>query len=181
MTTGRATRQAKETTAMPAILRNTPPGFDWGWFSREDPRMHLQVLHAKNKQESEYKVWLETRGRRTCEADGKIPSKIFKAIQADVTRYRRYIEDRWVRFMILNNWLEAHLSAPQVTLVAYPRTPNAFNRVVDLTKDVTAKEAMKLTELDVVLSVEMASLQIWPQLSEDLRQDVRLSTILWED
>jgi hypothetical protein len=179
MATGRTTRQAKDPAVMPVILRNTPPGFNWGWFSREDPRMHLQVVDPRTTKEK-YKIWLEAHGRRVIEPAGPIRSGVLKTITSAITEHRQFIEDRWVRFMILNSWLEAHLSAPQVTLVAYPRTPNAFNRLVNLTEDLTEKEAMKLTELDIGLSVEMASLQIWPQLPEDLRQDVRLSTILWE-
>jgi hypothetical protein len=179
MATGQKTAQARESAAMPVILRDIPPGINWGWYSCEEPRMHLQVVDSRTPKEK-YKIWLEARGRRIIEPDRAIPSRILRAISAAITEHRQFIEDRWVRFMILNSWLEFHLAPPQVTLAVYPRTPNTFNRIVDLTKDVTAKEAMKLTELDVGLSVEMASLQIWPQLPEDLRQDVRLSTILWE-
>jgi hypothetical protein len=179
MTTGRTTRQAKDPAAMPVILRNTPPGFNWGWFSREDPRMHLQVVDPRTSKEK-YKIWLEAHGRRVIEPAGPIRSRVLKTITTAITEHRQFIEDRWVRFMILNSWLEAHLSAPQVTLVAYPRTPNAFNRLVDLTEDLTEKEAMKLTDQDVGLSIEMASLQIWPWKPPDEWTDLRLSTILWE-
>jgi hypothetical protein len=179
MATGRTTRQAKEIAAMPVILRNTPPGLNWGWFSREDPRMHLQVVNSRASEEK-YKIWLEERGHRIIKPAGAIPSRILKAISAAITEHRQFVEDRWVKFMILNGWLEAHLAAPQVTLVAYPRTPNAFNRLVDLTGDLTEKEAMKLTEQDVGLSIEMASLQIWPWKPSDEWQDLRLSSLLWE-
>ncbi len=90
------------------------------------------------------------------------------------------IEDRWVSFMIRKDWLQAHLTPPQVTLVAYPGTPNSFTRVVDLREDILEEEAMSLVQADLRLSPERASLQIWPRKPEDQRQDIRLSTILWQ-
>jgi hypothetical protein len=179
MTTGRMTRQAREIAAMPVILSNIPPGFDWGWHSREEPRMHLQVVEPRIPKEK-YKIWLEAHGRRVIEADDPIQSRVWKAVSAAITKHRQFIEDRWVRFMIRKGWLEAHLAPPKVTLVVYPRTPNSFTRVVDLTEDLLEDEAMSLTDQDVTLSPEMASLQIWPRLPADERQDVRLSPILWE-
>ena len=165
---------------MPVILRNTPPGFNWGWFSREDQRMHLQVVDPRTPKEK-YKVWLEAQRRRVIEPDGPIPSKILKAISTAVTEHRQFVEDKWVRFMIRNGWLEAHLTPPMVNLVAYPRTPNAFTRIVDLRRDLLEKEAMSLEDRDLGLSPLMASLQIWPWKPPDEWTDIRLSTILWED
>src|ERR1022692_1949001 len=34
----------KKAPKMTVILRGLPKGFDWGWYSREDPRMHLQIV-----------------------------------------------------------------------------------------------------------------------------------------
>ncbi|MFN4259529.1 MAG: hypothetical protein ACK4RK_09535 [Gemmataceae bacterium] len=178
MTTERKARLAKKVTAMPVLLPDVPPGFDWGWYSREDPRMHLQTVDEQHR--NAYKVWLETRGHRTIEPATTIPSKVFKALKASITSNRQTIEDRWISFMIRQGWLQAHLAAPQVTLVAYPSTPNSFTRNVDLTQHLTEEEILKLTDADVRLSPERASLQIWPRKPEDQRQDVRLSTVLWE-
>lgn len=178
MAAERKVRLGRKIIAMPVVLSNTPPGFNWGWHSREDPRMHLQTVDEQHR--NEYKVWLETRGRRTIEPVTKIPSKVMKALTASINAKRQTIEDHWVSFMIRQGWLQAHLVAPQVTLVAYPSTPNSFTRNVDLTQHLTKEEILKLTDADVRLSPEMASLQIWPRKPEDQRQDVRLSTVLWE-
>src|SRR4051812_31009476 len=70
-------KKAKE---MPAILRDVPPGFNWGWYSREDPRMHLQTVDAEHQ--GDHKVWLEARGRRVFEPAMKIPSRVLKEIRA---------------------------------------------------------------------------------------------------
>jgi len=163
---------------MPVIIRDTPPGYDWGWYSREDQRMHLQTVDEQHR--NEYKIWLETRGRRTFEAVTKIPSKVLKAIQARVARKRMTVEDHWVSFIIRRGWLRAHFAAPKVTLTVYPNTPNAFTREVDLTEDLLAEEIQALRPKDIRLSPEMASLQIWPSRPEDEREDIRLSTIIWQ-
>jgi hypothetical protein len=162
---------------MPVIIRDTPAGHDWGWYSREDPRLHLQTVDEQHR--NEYKVWLETRGRRTCEAATKIPGKVLKAIQGRVARNRQTIEDRWVSFMIRKGWLQAHLAASQVILIVYPNTPNSFERAIDLTEHLTLEEIQALRPEDIKLSPEMASLQIWPARPEDQREDVRLSTVIW--
>lgn len=179
MTTERTSRLARKATAMPVLLPDVPPGFDWGWYSREDPRMHLQVVNPKAPTDK-YKVWLENRGRRVIEPDAPIKSSIFKAVSGAIKKNRQFIDDRWVSFMIRQGWLEAHLDPPKVTLAAYPRMPNTFTRIVDLTQDLLEDEAMSLVASDVRLSPEMASLQIWPRKPKDQRQDIRLSAVLWQ-
>jgi hypothetical protein len=179
--TERKSRLARIITAMPVILRNVPSGFNWGWYSREDPRMHLQVVDPRSPKEN-YKVWLETRGRRTVEPATQIKGGVLRAITAEIMKHRQYIEDHWVRFMIDNGWIQLHLKAPVVTVVAYPNTPNKFTRNVDLTQYFLKELVMNLTEKDVTLSREMASLRVFDQRpEEEEKQDIRLSTILWTD
>ena len=62
---------------MPVIIRNVPPGFNWGWYSREDPCMHVQTLDGP-----EYKIWLEEAGKRVFEPVGRtrwLPTQVFQA------------------------------------------------------------------------------------------------------
>ncbi|HYV36231.1 MAG TPA: hypothetical protein VE988_11035 [Gemmataceae bacterium] len=180
MTTLRKARPKKKTPhAMPVVLRNIPPGYDWGWYSREDPRMHLQTVDERHK--NDHKVWLENGGRRAVEVAKDTPAKILKSLRAAIAVNRQTIEDRWASFMIRQGWLAAHLAAPFVTLVAYPGTPNSFARVVDLRQHLLENEAMGLVPKDIKLSAEMSSLQIWPHKPPIEWEDIRLSTILWED
>src|SRR5437660_11263807 len=104
-TTGkpRAT-SSKPRAAMAVILRDVPAGHNWGWFSREDARMHLQTLDRKNF--GLYKIWLEHRGKRVVEPEGAVPAKILKTLTAEIERKRRHIEGRWTNFMIDNGWIE---------------------------------------------------------------------------
>src|SRR5436190_22797593 len=93
--------------AMAVILRDVPAGHNWGWFSREDQRMHLQSLDRKNF--GLYKVWLEHRGKRAIEPVGILPAKVLKRLSAEVERKRRYIEGRWTSCMIDRGWSELHV------------------------------------------------------------------------
>src|SRR5207248_1477031 len=160
------------------IIADSPPGYDWGCYSREDPRMHLQTVDRQHR--NLYKIWLEVRGRRTIELATKIKSDVLKEIRSAIRQQRQTVEDHWVEFMIHQRWLQAHLAVPRVTLVGYPDTPNRFTRTVDLTQHILPEEAEALTHEDIRLSPEMASLQIWPWRPEGRRQDIRLSTILWQ-
>src|SRR2546426_236058 len=101
---------------MPSILRDIPPGHRWGWYSREEPRMHLQSVDDAHH----YKVWLEEKGTRIFEPAGKIPAKILKPLATVVNENRLFIEDNWARFMVAKDWLALHIALPKLTLVAYP-------------------------------------------------------------
>ena len=90
------TRPKKRKAAPVIILRSVPKGYNWGWFSPEDSRMHLQTVDSKNL--DLYKVWLEKNGKRAFEPVGSIPAKILKPLEAEVKKKRRHIEGRWVNF-----------------------------------------------------------------------------------
>src|SRR5208337_3051637 len=74
---------------MAVILRDVPPGYNWGWFSREDPRMHLQTLDRKNF--GLHKVWLEQKGKRVVLPEGTVPARVLKVLTAEIRRKRRHI------------------------------------------------------------------------------------------
>jgi hypothetical protein len=176
-TTTEAARKARSQTAMPVVLRNVPPGCTWGWYSREDPRMHLQTLDETHQ----YKIWLESKGRRVLEPVGKIPAKILKSVRKEIAAKRQWIEDRWVRLMLAQGWLELHVALPQVTVVAYPKTSNKFFRKIDLLSWFSEEELEDLKPNAVQLNREMAALRLWADRPEEQEPyDVRLSTLLWQ-
>ena len=122
-----------EKAAMAVVLRNVA-GHNWGWFSREDPRMHLQTVDDQTRSgHDSAKVWLEKRGKRICQpAAGKVDlRKLSQEVQAE----RRNIETRWIAFMIRNGWLRAELDGHTVTLTAYPSSHNSFKRTIDLREE----------------------------------------------
>ena len=171
------------------VLRSVPKGYSWGWFSREDSRMHLQTVDSKNL--GRYKVWLENDGKRVFESVGNISAKVMKTLEAEVKKSRRHIEGRWVNFMIANDWIEIHTLGTIITVVAYPNVPGSrFTRTVDLVEwlpgiyNPSSKvwppfEPVKPEE--VVLSKELPAIEIYPQKDESLRHHFFLPTILWED
>jgi hypothetical protein len=162
--------------------------YNWGWFSREDPRMHLQTVESKRQEL--YKVWLEKKGKRVFEPAAEIPSTVYQQLQAEVLGKRRHVEGRWVNFMIANHWISLNMKGSLVTVTAYPGVPGSrFTRVVDLVdylqgiynprSQMWPKEPVKPEE--VTLSRELPAIEIWPQKEESLRYHIFLPTILWQD
>ncbi len=169
-------RRIRQTMAV--ILRDIPPGYNWGWFSREDPRLHLQTVDEEHR--NWYKVWLERKGTRVFEPVGQIPAKVLKKLQSEVSRRRRHIEGRWAIFMIKNRWLQLHLALPEVSLTAYPGTPNKFTRKVDLQQWFSPQAYAQITPADVFLNEELGALSFFKDSPEDLRHDFDLAPLLWQ-
>lgn len=162
---------------MAVILRDVPAGFNWGWFSREDPRMHLQTLDRTHF--GLYKVWLEHRGRRVVEPDGGVPAKVKKVLTAEIARKRRHIEGRWTNFMIDNGWIELHIDLPEVVVTAYPHLPTKITRRVNLQQWFTPETYAEIEPSDVFLNRELPALSVFKNRPEDLRHDFYLPDILW--
>ena len=142
---------------MPAVLRDIPPGHKWSWYSREEPRMHLQSVDEAHH----YKIWLEQKGARIFEPVGKVPAKVLKALGNVVNENRLFIEDNWARFMLAKDWLALYIALPKLTLVAYPNTPIKFTRNIDLTTWLDPKALATLTPDIIELNRDMASLRLW--------------------
>ncbi len=172
-------RGKKAPESMAIILEDVPPGHHWGWFSREDPRMHLQTVDRKHF--NQFKVWLEKAGRRVFDPAGAIPAKVLKKLEAEVQKNRALVEGRWVNLMIEVGWLQLRTAGTKVTLTAYPANPNRFQRVIDLGDWFTDEALALIKPEDVILSKEMPALEIWPQRPKDLQHHIRLSSILWVD
>lgn len=172
-------RRKEDEVDMSVILRNVPPGYHWGWFSREDQRMHLQTVDREHA--GLYKVWLERAGRRVFEPEGKIPPRIVNRLEEEVEKLRRHIEARWVNFMIDNRWLQLKTAGTKVSITAYGHVPGRFTRTFDL-RDFFRPEALAQIGLeDVVLSRELPAIEVWPNRAEDRRHHIWLGSILWQE
>lgn len=172
-----AARRTRQDLAV--VIRDKPPTYNWGWFSREDQRMHLQV-GDKDHLRLHHKVWLEEKGRRVIQPEPGIPPKAWKILQAEIIKQRGKIEAYWIAFMIINNWLQVQLKGDLITFIAYPDTPNRFQRVLHLSELIPNKEvAKKVTPADVVLSAEYAMLEIFPKREEGARIHEPLDDVLW--
>jgi hypothetical protein len=181
--------KTRSRSPMATILRGVPKGYDWGWFSREDPRMHVQVIDDEHKL-LHYKVWLENRGRRAFEPEGKVPGKVLQALRAKLETERERIEILWTGLMVQSKWISAALHGSIVTLTAYPKVPGSrFTRTVDLKEHlpgiydpsypVWPKEEVRAE--DIFIRRNPLALGIWPKKNEDEQVHISLPEILWED
>jgi hypothetical protein len=160
------------------ILKDVPPTYQWGWFAREDPRMHLQPVDKKHL-DLPYKVWLERDGRRVVEAEPGIPAKVWRSLKAQITNRRGMIEAHWIAHMMEKGWLELRFIKPLAVLVAYPRFPHRFVRTMDLSGDFAPETFAEITPSDVVFNRELAVLEVFPKRPESRRHHFRLESILW--
>lgn len=118
-------------SGMTTLLRNVASR-NWGWYSNEEPRMHIQTLDQKS---GKIKVWLENKGERTFElAEGKISKKELADLQREVARERDYLDTRWVDFLLSQQWLEVTVANGVAKLLIYPGTHNEYTRTLDLKK-----------------------------------------------
>lgn len=163
---------------MAVVLRNVPPGYHWGWFSREDQRMHLQVVDEQHRR-LKYKVWLEAKGRRAFEPEGTIPPKLLKSLKTQVEHWLPTIEAKWVNLMIKQGWLRHAVRGPIVTLIAYANTPNRFERVIDLREYLAPEFAARIQPQDVALNDEFAVVALYATKPETDQPWIQIPPILW--
>lgn len=118
--------------SMPTMFRAL--GFNWGWYSREDPRMHIQVVGGQKGSQPSF--WLESRGTRVFEPRDKeterLPAKDRDTILSMVRLNSEKIESHWESFMISKGWVKVQLDGPELKVTAYPGKPEAFTRTLDL-------------------------------------------------
>lgn len=164
---------------MAVLIRDKPPTYDWGWFAREDPRMHLQAVD-KDHRHLGYKVWLEEKGHKAFLPAPDLAAKVVRALQSEVVKQRSRIEAYWVAFMIKVGWLTAKLEGDSIVLTAYGNTPNRFQRRIKLA-DVLANHEVsrKIAPRDIALNEEYGVLEFFPQRDEAGRIHVRLEDVLW--
>ena len=171
--------QTRRPRQMTVLIRGKPPTYNWGWFSREDQRMHLQSVD-KDHWHYHYKVWLEKNGKRVFEPATPVPAKVLRVLQDVLAIERGKIEAYWISFMIQNGWLKAGFRDGIITLYAYSNTPNHFERTILLSDIIRNEEvARKVTAQDIALNEEFAMLEIFARREIAARMHVRLEDILW--
>jgi hypothetical protein len=172
-------RKPRKGRAM-VIVRDVPPTYDWGWYSREDPRMHLQTVDKEHR-DLGYKVWLERDGRRVAEPEPGMPAKVWRALQAFIVKRRGMIEAYWISQMMENRWLELQFANPVVTLIAYPRFHHRFVRTLDLRDHIGDPETLaRVTASDVAFNKEYAMLEVFAKREIARRHHIRLESVLWK-
>ena len=127
-------------TAMAVVLKNVA-SHNWGWFSNDDERIHLQTVDPKSlKQGVTAKFWLEKRGERVFElAAGSLSASDKKKLLAQVRKDQELIENSWVHWLIEKDWLLASLDGSMVTLTVYPDSHNTYKRTIDMRKELPGR------------------------------------------
>ncbi len=176
--------QSQIKTAMAVILRAVPGGINWGWFSNEDERMHLQTVNSgQTVGKDTYSVWLEREGKRIFEIRGNsspIPAKVLKTLKAEVLRRRHEIEGEWLKWSFKRKWLVWTVVDEVVTLTLYPNNANKIVRHIDLRK-MFPNYPKPMGQDDVAFSLEMNCLVIWPHLHESSQAHMLLQDMFWHD
>ncbi len=172
--------RAAEEEPVAVILRDVPPPMNWGWFSREDQRMHLQTVNKENQAPNQYKAWLEDRASWAITWEKKPPNaKDAKAVEKAIDGQRTQIQALWAAFMIEKNWLTAHLSGQTVVVVAYPQTAGKFERTIDLSRELPMMSTYP-TPNDIGLDAENASVVVWKNRPEPRQHHFPLAGFLWK-
>ena len=173
--------------AMAVVLRNVAD-HNWGWFSREDQRMHLQTVEDDAREgPKKVRVWLENKGKRTFEGvTGNISGAALKKLKTRVGEDRDQIEDKWIVFMIGNGWLTAKLKGRIVTLTAYPGTHNTFTREIDLSREFPGaypdnEQSWDRVPVYVDIDREHCALAVGTAKKTDDRNHIHLVDVLFVD
>jgi hypothetical protein len=170
--------------AMAVQLRNVI-GYNWGWFSREDQRMHIQVVDPEfvNKTHKP-KVWLEVKGKRAfIHADGDLSNAELKKLKAKVDSERGYLESKWIWLMVRQRWIKAEtdLIRETITITAYPNTHNKFTRVISLREYFPGVQEWANKDLKVDFDDENGMLRVGTAKNPDDRDHIPLWEYLFKD
>lgn len=170
--------EADEEPEMAIVIKDVPPGHHWGWFSREDPRMHIQTVDKEHR--NRYKVWLEVRGQRAFEIEKLIPSDVEQTLRAEVVARRAELETAWISHMINKQWIAMQVVNGMITLRLYPGTKHEFSRQIDLAKHVP-KHAAAITATDLELSQDPVAVVVWPRKPAAQQEHIDLTDIVFVD
>lgn len=178
-----AARFRKE--AMAKLLRNLA-GHDWGFWSDEEPRFHIQTVEKDAEDGPKaVKFWLEDRGTRTFElVYGKTRvAEVRKRVRAEW----HDLEARWIALMVAKGWVRAYLKdGDKIIVEAYPGDAGAsFTRVLDLREILAGhfsphvRGGRPIKPKDITINRELDAVEIWPDLHESKRHHFPLSKILF--
>lgn len=164
-------------TEMAIVIKDVPPGHNWGWFSREDPRMHIQTVDKAHM--NRYKIWLEERGRRVFQVDKQFPPTIETQLRAEVEARRAEIDAAWISHMINKRWITLAVANGVVMLRVYPGTAHEFTRQIDLHHHVP-RHAANVTTADVELSQDPVAVVVWPHKPPEQQEHIDLTDVVFE-
>ena len=167
-----AADRLEEAIAMPSVLKVA--GLNWGFYSDEEPRMHIQAMHGKHP----YKVWLERRGDRIFEPANDVPTAVLKRLKLELGSKEDRAENMWCGLMIDLGRVAFSVAAGSVTLTMYPGTHNSYQRTFSLPEK-AGRSTVSLSKRDMELDSESAALIVGTDRPEDRWSYVRLAPIVF--
>lgn len=165
-------------TEMAIVIKDVPPGHNWGWFSREDPRMHVQTVDKTHL--NRYKVWLEERGHRVFLAEKTLPPDVERQLRDEIKARRSEIDAAWISHMINKGWITLSVVSGVITLRVYPGTKHEFTRQIDLHQHVP-RHAANIGPADVELSQDPVAVVVWPRKPSDQQEHIDLTDVVFDD
>ncbi len=130
-----------EIVAMATILDGVAK-LDWGFYSREEDRMHLQVVGPRGS--PNYKVFLEREGKRVFEPakDREPPPIVDKALRKALARDLHIVEAEWLDRLIKTKKIlvKLHPATETATVDVYPGTRDKIHRTIILATHATVDE-----------------------------------------
>jgi len=172
--------------AMAVVIRDVV-GDSWGFFSREDQRMHLQTTKRRKKSNLS-KVWLERRGVRCFEkATWRFSQSEFRELQQTVEENRYDIEVEWIDLMVEKGWMkiQGFDHTRQVILLEVYTDHNKFIREVDLKKIFPGRyhvdQYRPYTAQDIQLDRVMKALSIGENQDRDHTHHILLVDVVFQD
>jgi hypothetical protein len=163
--------------AMPKIVPNVAK-IDWGFYSENETRMHLQALGDAPK----FKVWLEQNNKRCFIDAGDVPMKrgMFNELKTAVVPDRYRIDNFWFAMQIdLGHVkLEKFERDFKVKLTLYPGTNHANVKTLLLNKLKTFPDAADMMK-HVALDASMAAISFGTHRPAERRYDLYLPDIFW--
>ena len=170
-------------TVFPRLTGTT----SWGFYSREDPRMHLQTVDQERKKDNSIiRVWLENLGTRTFEIDvcpdDKDSRKAVDALKKKLLTDRKKVEVIWTNLMYDKDWIKTELRGDVVVVTAYPGYHSKFTRLINLREEGPGlyrnNPDLKIDPKDVTLKKESMSLSV--KAADHEFVDIPLEEILWQ-
>lgn len=156
------------------VLRDIPTGCNWGWFAREDQRMHIQTV---NRERRGMRVWLETDGHRTFVSDGPLKASVEQALRVAVTEHRDMIDAMWISFMITKGWLRiAKAGGPIVALDVYPFSNSQRTVQIDILEEFPNAST---SDLEVALDPSLPALVVGASFPENRQNHIDLVDHIW--
>lgn len=124
-------------SSMAVVLRQVSD-HDWGFFSREDDRLHIQTVDKGSLYgPKSAKVWLESKGQRVfdVESTGGLSARKLAELKASVVKNKQYIESEWISGLIDKAKVTAKIEGDDVVITMYPGTHNEYTGTVPLREE----------------------------------------------